>query len=504
MVFKRRILCFFLLVVGFSNCFSQQKNVVFIIVDDLKPLLGSFGQSQIHSPNIDALASKSAVFTNTHAQQAICGPSRISLLTGMRPDYTKVYDLKTYMRDVNPTILTIPEHFKNNQYQTIGMGKVFHMAKHDDPQSWTLPFIDERDLSYPDEYGAPVMKHYQLPEMKEQVSTFNEEDVDFDRDDLIKMNIHPSTECLDIPDHAYADGAMALRSIELLDSFKTEANPFFMTIGFHRPHLPFVAPKKYWDLYDRSTIEVAAFQQMAENSPSYAYHKSGELHNYSDIPENLDVNHPLDEDKQRELIHGYYASVSYVDAQIGLVLDHLRTSGMAQNTVVVLVGDHGWHLGDHGLWNKHTNFEQATRTPLIVFSPEISAPATINAPTEMVDIFPTLCDYAGIQIPEHLSGQSLRPLISGEVTTLNSVAMSQYPRNNLMGYSARSERYRYTEWHKQGGIMEGIYNGKDIKDKELYDYQKDPLETKNLIDDPAYKEVVKEMRGYLKSVLVKE
>jgi iduronate 2-sulfatase len=384
------------------------------------------------------------------------------------------------------------------------MGKVFHMAKRDDPQSWTLPFIDERDLTYPAEYGAPVMKHYQLPAMKEQVAYFNETNQDFDRDDLIKLDIHPATESLDVPDNAYADGAMALRSIELLETFKTANNPFFMTIGFHRPHLPFVAPKKYWDLYDRSTIEVAAYQEEAKDSPSYAYHKSGELHNYSDIPSNLDMKHPLDKEKQRELIHGYYASVSYVDAQIGLVLDHLQNIGLADNTVVVLIGDHGWHLGDHGLWNKHTNFEQATRTPMIVYTPEMSGSITIDAPTELVDVFPTICDYAGIEIPSHLQGQSLRPLISGEVNTLKPVAMSQYPRNNLMGYSARSDRYRYTEWHKKGAIMEGVYVGKDIKDRELYDYQEDPLETKNLIVDPAYKDVVKEMRGYLKDVLVKD
>ena len=493
-----------LFAISISNGFSQQKNVVFIIVDDLKPLLGSFEQKQIHSPNIDSLAAKSAIFTNAHTQQAICGPSRISLLTGMRPDYTKVYDLKTYMREMNPNILTLPEHFKNSEYQTVGMGKVFHMAKRDDPQSWTLPFIDERDLTYPEEFGAPVMKHYQLPAMKEQVANFNEEDVDFDRDDLIKMGIHPSSECLDIPDNAYADGAMAIKSIELLNTFKNDEKPFFMTIGFHRPHLPFVAPKKYWDLYDRNTIEVAAYQKIAENSPSYAYHKSGELHNYSDIPADMDLKNPLEMDKQRELIHGYYASVSYVDAQIGMVLDHLKTAGLAENTVVVLVGDHGWHLGDHGLWNKHTNFEQATRTPLIVFSPEMTNSTSIDAPTELVDVFPTMCDYAGISIPEHLHGQSLRPLISGEVSTLKPVAISQYPRNNLMGYTARSDRYRYTEWHKKGGIQEGIYEAKDIKDKELYDYVKDPLETKNLIDDPAYKEVVKEMRGYMKERLVKE
>ena len=496
-----QLLLFFLL--AFCHSQAQQKNVVFFIVDDLKPLLGAYDQSFIHSPNIDQLANQSAVFTQAYTQQATCGPSRISFLTGMRPDYTKVYDSHTYMRNVNPDILTIPQHFKNNSYQTVGMGKVFHMAKKDDPRSWTLPFTDEKDLPYSRETGPPVMKHYQLPEMKEIMAGLDDDEDEPDRDDLRKQNVYPATESLDLPDDAYSDGAMAVKSIKLLNKFKQEGGPFLLTVGFNKPHLPFIAPKKYWDLYDRESIQLAPYQKVAENSPPYAYHQSLELQNYSDIPSNLDIDHPLSEDKQRELIHAYYACISYVDAQIGKIIDELKSLDLYENTVIVLIGDHGWHLGDHGLWNKHTNFEQATRTTLIIHSAGMTERITNSSPVELLDVFPTLCDLTELPIPELLQGKSLGPIIRKEAESVKEIAISQYPRDNMMGYSARSSRYRYTEWHKENAIVNGEYDGKNIKAKELYDYEIDPLETKNLRDDPAYKDVLVEIRTNLQKVIKK-
>ena len=292
---------------------------------------------------------------------------------------------------------------------------------------------------------------------------------------------------VDVPDDAYADGAIAMKSIELLNKYQKNREPFFITIGFRKPHLPFTAPKKYWDLYDRNTIELAPFQEHAEGSPGYAYHSFGELKNYSDIKENLDEQGRVIPSKQKELIHGYYASVSYVDAQLGKVLNFLDTSPLKENTVIVLIGDHGWHLGDHGLWNKHSNFEQATRTPIMVLTPNRNKGIINSSPVELIDAFPTICELSNIEIPNHLQGTSLAPIINKGQTKVKEIALSQYPRHGAkMGYAARSDRYRYIEWRSGDYKKSNDYMNGEVQAIELYDYEKDPLETKNLANDPSY------------------
>ena len=351
---------------------AQKQNVLFILVDDLKPTINAFGASQMITPNFDSFADQSVVFTNTQCQQAVCAASRVSFMTGMRPDYTQILDLKTHMRDKVPNSLTLPEYFKQNGYETAGIGKVLHGAKNNDPQSWSIPFIKDDFLPFNSNFDVPVDHQYQNKKTKKIYRQLlaNNTKKNAIRKELAKAGGRPSTEMLDIPDNAYADGALALRSIELLKTFQKNNTPFFLTVGFHKPHLPFVAPKKYWDLYDRDAIELAAYQKPAKDAPQYALHTWGELKGYSDIKKNIGADGLVMEAKQRELIHGYYASVSYIDAQLGLLLEHLKSSGLQENTVVVLIGDHGWHLGDHGVWNKHTNYEQATRTPLFVMTPK--------------------------------------------------------------------------------------------------------------------------------------
>lgn len=454
---------------------AERLNVLFIAVDDLKPMLGCYGDTKVKSPNIDRLARHGMVFTNSHCQQAVCGPSRASLLTGLRPDTTKVWDLKTKMRDVNPDILTLPQHFKNNGYTTLNIGKIFDGRNCDgwrsqDKVSWSGGIPSERRGLYASKKLNAVKKG-KLPAV---------------------------VECVDAPDNMYQDGSRADAAAIRMKALLKEENPFFLAVGFIKPHLPFVAPKKYWDLYDRQDFKVHPVQGKAKGSPSFAYQDSLELRGgYEGIPEG-----PIPEAMQLELIHGYYACVSFVDAQVGKLLNVLEESGEMDNTVIVFWGDHGFHLGDHGMFCKHTNFEQATRSPLIISTPGARAKGKSSAaPVEFVDIFPTLCDVAGLETPKNLEGTSLVPILNDSEASVKLAAISQFPRRidgkpyvrqvdgkAYMGYSYRSRRYRYTVW-----VQKNFRKGETgtITDRELYDYETDPMETVNQVDTPAYADVVR-------------
>jgi arylsulfatase A-like enzyme len=308
----------------------------------------------------------------------------------------------------------------------------------------------------------------------------------------------PSTECLDVPDDAYSDGAIAAAGTKLLEKLSKKQKPFFLALGFHRPHLPFVAPKKYWDMYDEKEININPFQLHAENSPGYAYHNWGELRNYSDIP----PKGKLDPAKQKQLIHGYRASVSYVDAQVGKVISKLEELGLDENTIIVLWGDHGWHLGDHGLWCKHTNFEQATKAPLIIVAPGMSEGKHASTMAEFVDIFPTLADYAGFKVPDYLEGESLVPVLKDPDVQVKDYALSQFFRRaDIMGYTMRTERYRITLWMKGDYKHKDLFRDPVIDAVELYDYRTDPQERVSLAGDPEYAEVLKELKEKLLSLL---
>ena len=482
---------------------SQRKNVLFIVVDDLKPLLGSYGYNEIISPNIDKLASEGVLFSKAYAQQAICTASRMSFITGKRPDYTKIWDLQTKLRDIRPDIKTIPQYFKENGYETVGMGKVMHGAKNNDPLSWTKPFIANENFEYAEGFKMPA-NLYQSPEIHKKWDSLQaalDADPNADRgwfavnSVMRSAGLRPLTENLDVPDDAYADGASTLKTIELLNEFDRDNKNFFLTVGFQKPHLPFTPPKKYWDLYQRDDIKLAEFQSKSIGSPQEAYHQSGELRNYHDTEPSMDENGIVNEAKQRELIHGYMASVSFIDAQVGMILDHLESTGLDENTVVVFFGDHGWHLGDHGLWNKHSNFEEATRTPLI---------------------FPTVCTLAGIPKPDDLDGISLVPILEKKSEYLRDFAISQYPRRcnvmrsvigrypddcTLMGYAVRNKKYRYIAWVSGDFEDRSDFNNDEIVMEELYDYEIDPLETKSYASDASYQKVKEGMIKDLRSVI---
>jgi len=493
---------------------TQKPNILFIAIDDLKPTLSSYGDPIAITPNIAKISENGTVFLNNHTQQAVCGPSRASLMTGKRPDYTKVRDLKTKMRDINPTILTIPQYFKENGYTTAGTGKIYDPRCVDDyldQPSWSIPYIRENSIPYPEKYGKPALGYYQNEKIKAQIGALEKEAKTKGVKNInkyISNQYKPPFETSNVPDEAYTDGAIAEHALTLLDDVtKDPSKPFFLAVGFKRPHLPFVAPKKYWDLYDKNDIKLAEYQEKAKNGPDIAYHNSGELRSYKDPDIEYQISDEnlltLDKHVQKELIHGYYACVSFVDTQIGKIMEKLKEKGLDKNTIIVIWGDHGWHLGDHSMWNKHSNFEQATRSPLIIYAPNIKKGIKVESPTEFVDIFPTLCSLSGLETPGNLDGENLTSLINGSSQSVKKHAVSQQPRGQKTGYSFRTGRYRYTVWINDKKSVDKITE-KDIVAQELYDYGEDPLETINVFGNPNYKAIQESLIAQSKTFFKEE
>ena len=496
---KNLVLCFSALIsslISVAQSDTLKPNILFIAIDDLKPTIGSFGDTFAKTPIMDNLSKEATIFLNNHTQQAVCGPSRASLMTGKRPDYTKVRDLKTKMRDINPDILTIPEHFKINGYETLGVGKIFDPRCVDDKRdspSWSVPFVKENQLIYSSDYGPPALGYYQNKAIKNKIRQLRAEANSKGVKNLnkyVRDNYKPPFGSANVPDEAYIDGAIADRAnLMLQDLSQNKPGPFFLAVGFKRPHLPFTAPQKYWDLYNKSEIELASYQKKSVNGPDLAYHSSGEMRSYKYPEIDYAINDEnlldLEESHQKDLIHGYYACTSFIDAQIGKILKKLKSTGLDKNTIVVIWGDHGWHLGDHSLWNKHSNFEQATRSPLIIYNPKVKKSVKVTSPTEFVDIFPTLCEAANLNIPLNLDGTSLNSLVEGTAISPKSYAVSQWQSGNKTGYSFRTEQYRYTVWVTNKKSTDPIFQ-KDIYAEELYDYKFDPNETYNRIEDENY------------------
>ena len=483
---------------------AKKRNVLFIAVDDLKPLLGCYGVDYAITPNIDKLADAGTVFLNAHCQQALCGPSRVSLLTGRFPDSIGIYGMgggKYKMREMHPDILTLPQHFKNNGYATIGTGKVFDPRNVEDdwqgPQdkiSWTAFFGKN---PYNSQSGGPIFGgHYHDPALKELAAKLEEEGR---KKGLSGKELRfyvrdngggPAVECYDVPDDAYKDGGIANRGIEQLEKLKGSDQPFFLALGFHKPHLPFVAPKKYWDLYDRDQLELAPVQHYPEGAPACAQTDYIEARGYSGVPETGAIS----EATQRELIHGYLACVSYVDEQVGKVIATLKETGQYEDTVIVLWGDHGFHLGDKEIWGKHTTYEQSTRAPLIIANAGTPVGKS-TSPANFIDIFPTLCELTGLDTPDGLDGKSLVPILKDSGASVQEYAASIYPHNKYWGIAIRTERYRYVAWYKGWARKDrqGNQYAKNPEFTELYDYKKDPLERKNLSGHPEYTDIEKKL-----------
>ena len=457
---------------------SKRPNVLFIAVDDLRPQLGCYGDSLARSPNIDKLAADGLIFNRAYCQQAVCSPSRSSLLTGRRPDTTKIYNLEDHFRTFIPDVVTLPQHFKNNGYHAQGFGKIYHGAL-DDPASWSVPFTHPQGPSYgPEESKRFAERRKKLLEEGVKGQAFS------------RRSKGVAWEAPDVKDNELTDGITADSAIKTLGTIKDK--PFFLAVGFIRPHLPFVAPKKYFDLYPPADqMKLPENNTRPAGAPEVAFTSNfGELRAYQGMPKGQE---PVTDVQARELIRAYYAAMSYMDAQVGRVLAELDRLGLRENTIVILWGDHGWHLGEQGQWCKHTNFENATRTPLIISVPgQEKRGAKSEALVEFVDIYPTLAELAGLPLTAGLEGTSFVPLIKDPAKAWKPAAFSQYPREGgkIMGYTMRTDRYRYTEWQDKSGKATAV---------ELYDHQADPRETKNVADTSENAETVKKLAAQLKA-----
>lgn len=445
---------------------GRKPNVLFIAVDDLKPELPCYGANHIVAPNIEKLAASGTVFQRAYCQQAVCAPSRASLLTGCRPDTTGVHGLRTPLPQSRPDLTTIPKHFHDNGYRTVGLGKIFHHGPSESPGAFD---------SFKSPEGESKGRGYLLDENLLPATN------------PARPSNHPgaATERLPVPDNAYRDGAISDEALQLLPELKNE--PFFMALGYWKPHLPFAAPDKYWDLYDPRKIDLPEWRTKPRYGLDIAMHDSGELLNYGDIPKDG----KMTDEQMINLIHGYYACISYVDAQVGKVLDELDRQGLADNTIVCLWGDHGWHLGDHGLWCKHTNFEQATLSPLIVRAPGIAGGNSSKALVEFVDVFPALCELTGIETPAQVEGDSFVPLMRQPDRAWKSAAFHQWPHHQgKLGRSVRTDRYRLTRWADRDATGA-------TGEIELYDYVTDPEETTNLAPDAENAQLVQKLIAQL-------
>lgn len=445
---------------------AAKHNVLFISVDDLRPELGCYGSTSIKSPHIDAFAQSAVVFDRAYCQVAVCNPSRVSIMTGLRPDTTKVWDLVTRFRETTPDAVTIPQHFMAHGYYAVSYGKIFHNPWPDN-QSWNESHAWPKNSKlWSDTAKKRLADHRQRmkAEGKSQAA--------------IRRMRAQATEIVDIPDSEHIDGAIADQALAAMRRLAKKDQPFFLAAGFVRPHLPFVVPRKYWELYDREKIPLAENRFIPRNTPKFAMNTMYELRDYFDFAHTDDPRYgTLTEAEQRRLKHGYYASVSLIDAQVGRLLKELDQLGLAENTVVVLWGDHGWKLGEHNSWCKQSNYEIDARVPLIIRAPGVKANGqTSKALVEFVDVYPTLCELAGIPIRKELEGKSLSPLLADAEKTVKQAAISQYKRRErnreLMGYTMRTDRYRYVEWLDRA-------TSKTIE-RELFDHQTDPEENENI------------------------
>lgn len=422
-----------------NSGFSQKKkryNVLFIAVDDLRAELGSYGSQEVHSPNIDSLAKIGIQFNNAYCQEAICGPSRASLLTGSNPETINVIDLFQDFRANRPSIVTIPQHFKENGYETVYTGKVFHGEFTDDELSWSrTPTLAERSFEAPRTEGGYALIENQYLYLKNKLALEKEYGEKIIRENWLAKG--PVTEMADVPDDTYEDGYNTKTAIKTLNELTlNKEKPWFLALGFKKPHLDWIAPKKYWDLYDEDSIPIATQTTPPTNGASMGLSESLEVRVGADMPKTGAFSPEL----QRKLKHGYYACVSYIDAQIGKMIKALKDVGEFDNTIIVLWSDHGFNLGEMGYWGKATNYELATRVPLIISSPtlrEKNIGKQSNATVQLIDLFPTLCDLTNLEKPNHIEGNSLVPYLNNPELTSKNPAFSVFPTPALREWAAR-------------------------------------------------------------------
>lgn len=448
---------------------ADPENVLFIAVDDLRVELGCYGSPQVKSPNIDRLAARSTVFERAYCQQTVCNPSRASLLTGMRPDTLRVWDLPTHFRVHKPDAVTLPQVFKANGYQAQCVGKIFHNWRQDewqgDEASWSVPSV----LHYANHGHDKAQVEGEVPPNH--------------------ASGRGGLECRDVPDNAYYDGRVAEAAIEAMRAIHQKGTPFFLAVGFWKPHTPFNAPKKYWDLYDRDRLVLPERVIPPDKVPAIALEGCA---TYKDGPDSAWL---------REMHHGHLAAISYLDAQVGKVLDELDRLGLRDSTHIVFWSDHGIHVGEHGLLNKTTAFEIDAHVPMMIARAGQTRGQCTSSLVELMDIYPTLTELCGLQTPREVEGVSLIPILDDPTAAVHRSAMTQTPRPNYpkgkmpksMGYAIRTERWRYTEWRD--------FNTGEVQARELYDHDNDSGETANVAGDESNAEVLNRMEAELKDRL---
>ena len=472
-----KIFAFFFSLTLFGGCNSitqsekhGQYNVLFISVDDLRPELGCYGKDYIHSPNIDKLASTGFVFNQAFCQVPVCGASRASLLTGLLPTQNRFLGYDARMDEDAPGVTNLALHFKNNGYYTLNYGKVQHYPD-DQPHSWSEPPKRPDWILLPDGTWSTEGWHDYV----------TRENLEMDKNHPKRAGL--AYEKAEVPDSAYADGENIKMAVEKLKELKKLDQPFFFAVGLLKPHLPFNAPSKYWDLYDPAEISEAPNPFAPENVPGEGITNFGELRAYAGVPARGQIPDSL----AHKLKHGYFACVSYVDALIGNLLNELENQGLAENTIVVLWSDHGYFLGEHGFWCKHALYELAVRVPLIVRIPGANSAETRNTTVELIDLYPTLCELNGVPIPEHVQGKSFLNTFDDPGYQHKNFTYSRY----FDGESVKRDSIRYTMYLND-------YN--EIEGEMLYDHGSDPMENKNIAAKEDHQTEIQEMRGIIDSV----
>ncbi|MFC1765322.1 sulfatase [Planctomycetota bacterium] len=418
---------------------KKRPNVLFIAIDDLRPELGCYGDTIVKSPNIDKLASQGMLFRRAYCQVAVCGASRASLMTGILPTKTRYVNYLAKVDKDTPGAITMPQVFKEAGYTTMANGKVFHTSTDTQERSWSRPV------------KGPGISH--------------------------TASLDPETkcfwECVEAADNAYGDGIVAEQTIDDLRRLKDSGNPFFLACGFIRPHLPFYAPKKYWDLYDEATLPLATNQYRPKDAPK-SLHGAREYRGYGlgGLTEGSEAFH-------RKMRHGYFASTSYTDKLTGDVLNELEKLGLADNTIVIVWGDHGWHLGEHTFWGKHNTLHNALCIPFIVKAPGKMAGGKSEALIQSVDIFPTLCALAGLDVPKSVQGKSFAALLDNPKETINDTVYARFKGADTVV----TDNFTYSLYA----------NGEEM----MYDLKKDPQENQNVAGNPEYSNTLKSMRKKL-------
>ncbi|AZQ64840.1 hypothetical protein EI427_21685 [Flammeovirga pectinis] len=443
---------------------QDKPNIILITIDDLRPELGIYGNKLIQTPQIDALSEHATTFNNAFCQVPVCGASRASMHTGVRPTPKRFTSAGTEIDHDLPNAVTIGQHFKENGYYTFSIGKVIHGKKDAVERTWTEYHPAESMFEYHNKALVEEAKNPVAPYKRPQ----------------------PYEVVMDSKDTDFLDGRSVKIAKERLAELKKKDQPFFMAVGIARPHLPFVAPKRFWDLYNEDDIPMADNPYKPENMPEVAKTTYGELRAYNSVPKKGDV----PSDLAKKLKHGYYASVSFSDYLVGDLIAELKKQGLYENSIIVLWGDHGWQLGEHSFWAKHTNFDIALRVPLIIKPQEGKNMTAAKADgfAEIVDIFPTLCDLAGLEGPSQLQGQSLVPVLKDHNFSTKEYALSRWKQ----GDSIRTKGYRYTAFKNKKGVLIA---------EMMYDLSKDPEENKNIVKDATYKVEVEKHRKLLDKAL---